>query len=445
MAAHRLRSTAPKLLSSGCPGGLRQPLSTVCTRRALVCVLLSLGPEEDAIMTKSMLLGARWDSGVEPGMHLQWTGGADHPCLRGATNGSGLPGHAGRRPRPPLLCAGRKVPRRRRPRGLFVTHRLSSVVMPFATLSVLTWLALVPAGCSRDKGGTSPPESGDANPCASPTWSTGDTTVHLTVDGLDRQYILHVPPAYTGAERVPLVVDMHGFGAAGARQEVRSGGWKEKADEEGFIVAFPTGSPIPVEVGIGGAEWSAGDGSIPAPSAVDDVGFIRKLVATIESEGCVDSARIYATGVSNGGAMAHWLGCEATDLFAAIAPVDSDIMGHPCNPSRSIPVVFFRATDDTTAPYGGGEVLPGVTAPGALISFEEWRTHDACTGGPVRTNSYCSTYASCDRGSEVVLCSLAPDPGGPPLDHGGSYSYPFANGFKLVDFAWTFLLRFTLP
>jgi poly(3-hydroxybutyrate) depolymerase len=215
-------------------------------------------------------------------------------------------------------------------------------------------------------------------------------------------------------------------------------GWKDKADGEGFIVIYPTGSPIPGDTGMSGGQWSVGDGS-----SVDDVHFIRMLVAKIASEGCVDPGRIYATGVSNGGAMAHWLGCEAADLFAAIAPVDADIPG-PCNPSRPIPVVFFRATEDTVAPYGG-EVVPGVVASGALSSFEEWRTHDACTGDPIPTNSYCSTYATCDRGSEVVLCSLAPDPGGAALDHGGSYSYPFANGFNLVDFAWTFLQRFSLP
>lgn len=78
------------------------------------------------------------------------------------------------------------------------------------------------------------PNGGDPNPCPSQIWSAGDTTVQLTVDGLDRQYILHVPPTYTGAERVPLVVDMHGFGAGGTRQETRRGGWREKAEGEGF-------------------------------------------------------------------------------------------------------------------------------------------------------------------------------------------------------------------
>jgi polyhydroxybutyrate depolymerase len=294
-------------------------------------------------------------------------------------------------------------------------------------LSALASLALAPAACGGGSG--QKPDGGDSNHCGNNTWSRGDTTLHLSAGGLDRQYILHVPPGYTSAERVPLVIDMHGFAGDATRQEVRSGGWQQKADGEGFIVVFPTGSPIPPEVGTSGAQWSAGDGS-----SVDDVAFIRMLVAKIASDGCIDLGRVYATGVSNGGAMAHWLGCEAADLFAAIAPVDADIQGHPCNPSRSIPVLFFRAIDDPFAPYAG-----------ALSSFEEWRTHDACTGDPVPTNTYCSTYASCDHGSEVVLCSLAPDPGGAPIGHGGSYAYPFANGFRLVDFAWAFLSRFRLP
>lgn len=280
--------------------------------------------------------------------------------------------------------------------------------------------------------------------CGANAWSAGDTAFNLTVGGLDRQYILHVPAQYTGSERVPLVVDLHGFGADGARQKNREGGWKEKADREGFIVVFPTGSPIPARVGSSGAEWSAGDGSIPAPSSVDDVAFIRTVVTKITSDGCIDPKRVYATGVSNGGAMVHWLGCEAADLFAAVAPVAADIMGHPCNPSRPIPIVFFRATDDTVATYAGGEVLPGVVGPGALSSFQEWRTHDGCTGDSVPANGYCSSYIDCDGESEVVLCSLAPDPGSAPIDHAGAYAYPFTNGFKLVDFAWAFLSRFRL-
>jgi polyhydroxybutyrate depolymerase len=318
-----------------------------------------------------------------------------------------------------------------------------SIGLALRVLGALTSLALIPGACGRDTSGQRP-DSANPSQCGTDVWSVGDTALHLTAGGLDRQYILHVPAQYTAAARAPLVVDLHGFGADGARQENRGGGWKEKADQEGFIVVFPTGSPIPPGAGISGAEWSAGDGSIPAPSPVDDVAFIRTLVAKISSDGCIDPERVYATGVSNGGAMAHWLGCEAADLFAAIAPVAADIMGHPCNPARPMPVVFFRATDDTVAAYAGGEVLPGVIGPGALSSFQEWRTHDGCTGDPMLTNSYCSTYAECDGESEVVLCSLAPDPGGAPIDHSGSYAYPFANGFKLVDFGWTFLSRFRL-
>jgi len=301
----------------------------------------------------------------------------------------------------------------------------------------LASLALVPAACG---GGN----SNAPHPCGSAA-AWGDRMVHVTAGGLDRQYILHVPAAYTGGKRVPLVVVMHGFGADGTREANRNPGWTQKADAEGFIVVFPTGSPIPPEAGYSGTEWSAGSGSIPAPSAADDVGFIRTIVAAISAEQCIDPARIYATGESNGGAMAHSLACQAGDLFAAVPAMDADLVGSPCNPSRPMPVLFFRATDDMVAPYGGGEVLPGVITPGALASFQEWSLHDVCPGEPVATNSTCSTYTSCNPGGEIVLCSLAPNPGGPAIDHGGSYTYPFANGFNVIDYAWTFLQRFTLP
>jgi polyhydroxybutyrate depolymerase len=45
------------------------------------------------------------------------------------------------------------------------------------------------------------------------------------------------------------------------------------------------------------------------------------VVARLQQDACIDAKRIYATGLSNGGAMAHLLGCRAADLFAATAPV----------------------------------------------------------------------------------------------------------------------------
>src|SRR5690349_18796236 len=68
--------------------------------------------------------------------------------------------------------------------------------------------------------------------------------------------------------------------------------------------------------------WNAGDccGTASA-SGVDDVGLVGAILDRLETEMCVDTARIYSTGFSNGGFLSHRLGCELSDRIAAIAPV----------------------------------------------------------------------------------------------------------------------------
>lgn len=45
---------------------------------------------------------------------------------------------------------------------------------------------------------------------------------------------------------------------------------------------------------------------------VDDVGFIRSLLDRLTTELCLDTTKIFSTGMSNGAIMSHRLGCEVT-------------------------------------------------------------------------------------------------------------------------------------
>ena len=47
----------------------------------------------------------------------------------------------------------------------------------------------------------------------------------------------------------------------------------------------------------------------------------RSLLASLRSLVSIDPRRIYASGFSNGAILAQRLACEATDIFAAVAPV----------------------------------------------------------------------------------------------------------------------------
>ena len=136
-------------------------------------------------------------------------------------------------------------------------------------------------------------------------WKVGDTRFSFTSDGTTRSYLLHVPASYKGDSAVPLLVDFHGLFGSG-QGERGSSGYAQLSDREGFVVAYPDGM---------GAAWNIG---VCCAKAADEA-FIRELVARIESEGCIDAARVYATGFSMGGGMSHYLACNAADVFAAVA------------------------------------------------------------------------------------------------------------------------------
>ena len=113
--------------------------------------------------------------------------------------------------------------------------------------------------------------------------------------------------------KVPLVIDMHGFGSRPAQQKQVSG-FAAMADTEKFIVVWPAGLH---------ASWNGGQGccGFSQEDDIDDVGFLRKMVAKVAKNERVDLNRVYATGISNGSAMSQRLASEASDLLAATASV----------------------------------------------------------------------------------------------------------------------------
>ena len=295
----------------------------------------------------------------------------------------------------------------------------------------------------------------DARPgCPSPL-TPGDHACALEFDGETRLYDVHVPPGYDGTSPVPLVLDVHGFGVSKTSQASVSG-FKQLSDDEGFIVAYPQGlfgalnNPVAPN-GIFGPSWNAGElccGAAPF-TGVDDVGFARALVQVIAAEADIDLQRVYATGLSNGGAMSHRLACEAADVFAAVAPAAFPLAFAPlsnCQPSRPIAVLHFAGLTDGIVPYEGGELFPGLPPiPSAQESFTYWREVNGCGDGPPEETtavgaSFCETDTSCADEVQVGLCSITADAIA-FLGH-----VPYANpDFAIAEVAWRFLSRFELP
>ncbi len=259
----------------------------------------------------------------------------------------------------------------------------------------------------------------------------------LSHDGVDRSYVLHVPPGYDHRTPTPVVFAFHGYSNSPALQEQ----WSQmsaKAAEAGFILVYPYGTGL-----VPG--WNAGDCCLTG-TGVDDVSFVSAMIDQLDSELCIDPRRVYATGFSNGGFLSHRLACELSDRIAAIAPV-AGVMGiDGCAPSRPMPVLHMHGTLDLVVPYNGS-VLIGYEPVADTIA--DWVERDACRGAPVVSyqsgDVTCERYESCDAGAEVELCTIEGGghtwPGGANIIGGGATTQDISAN----DYLWDFFMAHPLP
>lgn len=159
---------------------------------------------------------------------------------------------------------------------------------------------------------------------------------------------------------LPVVMNWHGLGSNGF-QQAQLTGYEFLAEQEGFLVAHPTGlraagvtaSGIEVpDAQQGRRSWELAQ--LDAPGR-DDVAMTSLLIDHLVADFCGDETRVYATGMSNGGFFTSLLVCELADRLAAAVSVAG--LSHPdsCAPDRPVPFMAFHGTADRVVPYEGGE------------------------------------------------------------------------------------------
>ena len=275
-----------------------------------------------------------------------------------------------------------------------------------AGLALLLAVSLVPSGTP----GVVASESTCQPPLPHATGSFPDETI-TTLDGLEREYRLTVPTSYEGGTATPLIFNFHGFTSDALSQDVYSQ-LPQTAEEEGFILVTPQGTlntdGLPF--------WNS---SASPPPTVDDVAFVEQLLTSLQSQLCIDPARVFSTGLSNGGFMSSRLACSLSDRIAAIAPVAGTALYGSCD-TRAVPVIAFHGTADTIVPLG----------PIETTAIPAWATHNSC-GGPVLQDPVSPTagvrltrHGGCDDDATVELYVIFDVDTVATGDQGGGHTWP---------------------
>lgn len=244
----------------------------------------------------------------------------------------------------------------------------------------------------------------------------GGDVQRLTHAGRERTYLLRVPERAQRSIRegtpVPLVIALHG-GGGNARNAEQMTGFTRLAEREGFIVAYPDGTSrgrTPL------LTWNAGHCCGSAmQDKVDDVGFISALIDAVQADHRVDSARIYVTGMSNGGMMSHRLGIELSHRIAAIAPVVGAIFGDESAPRSPVSAIIFNGMRDESVPFEGGppggvgaRAWDGTPTKPAEAQAAFWAKAGGCNATPRREDrgGYVLTRHDCPASVAVELYAV---------------------------------------
>ncbi len=180
----------------------------------------------------------------------------------------------------------------------------------------------------------------------------------LDFGGLTRSFLVYVPKRRE--DPAPVILVLHGSGGSPARMRSDTGwAFEQLADKDGALIVYP---------GAYEGQWNdcrlTGDFKA-RQRQLDDVGFLRAVVARLDGDPAlgdrrVDADQVFAAGLSNGGHMALRLALEAPDFVAGVAAIAASLPASGnslCKPSgRGVPVMLINGDADPISPYEGGEI-----------------------------------------------------------------------------------------
>jgi polyhydroxybutyrate depolymerase len=214
-------------------------------------------------------------------------------------------------------------------------------------------------------------DAGDSGGDAGTAGAAGTGAPPETLGPEDRLAGLFVPTQHDGVTKLPLVVLLHGYGAAGGVQSVYFGAPKD-AERAGYYLITPDG----MMDGGGRRFWNATPFCCDFEGTdVDDVAYLTGLLDEAIDVLSVDEDRVYSIGHSNGGFMSYRMACELSDRVAAImslagADFSSD---EDCVPTQAVSVLQVHGDADETISFEGTAAYTS-----ALDSAKRWALRAGC-------------------------------------------------------------------
>ncbi|HEY0343128.1 MAG TPA: PHB depolymerase family esterase [Solirubrobacteraceae bacterium] len=214
--------------------------------------------------------------------------------------------------------------------------------------------------------------------------------------------------------RPALVLLFHGVSDR-AEPFVRFTGLARLADRRRFVLAAPEMQP-------GRSTWQLNhrDGD-------DDVARMRRLRDRAQALACIDPARVYVTGFSNGAGFATRLACELAGRIAAVVAVAGSYQAtDPC-PARGPRVALMEVHGDADPYFATVPRLLGM-----------WRARDRCPARAVVTHPRPGVTRTMWRGCPVQRVVLR---GTRHVWPGARASSEDPTGFRATEAVWAFLSR----
>jgi polyhydroxybutyrate depolymerase len=234
---------------------------------------------------------------------------------------------------------------------------------------------------SEAAGAEAPPAPERSSGCGQPAPANGEQT--LTIDGVERTFLLDLPDGYDPNVALPLVFGFHG--ATTSAMSFRSAFYGNllSAMSDEAIVVHPDALGDPTA-------WNN----------QADVPFFDAMLARLEQTVCVDQSRVFATGHSSGGFFSNTLGCQRGDVLRAIAPVSAGgPFGGGAGCTGEVAVFLAHGENDMTVPFTTGEA-----------SRDGWLGRNGCEAAETAATASpaadveCIDYGGCGDGLPVSWC-----------------------------------------